>query len=152
MKTDVITQVAEIEISYKPAIQPSARLEINSPVKAERVFRSIWKLSMEHRESFYALFLDRSNKLLGYLLVSVGGLTGTVVDPRIIFQTALKANSCCVILAHNHPSGNPRPSETDIRLTRKLMEAGKLLDIQVLDHLILVPGGFTSLANEGILG
>lgn len=106
----------------------------------------------EHRESFYALLLDRSNKLLGYLLVSVGGLTGTVVDPRIIFQTALKANSCGVILGHNHPSGNPRPSETDIRLTRKLMEAGKLLDIQVLDHLILIPGGFTSLANEGMLG
>lgn len=151
MNTDFITQVAEIEISYKPAIQPSERLEVNTPDKAERVFRSIWKLSLDHRESFYALLLDRSNKLLGYLLVSVGGLTGTVVDPRIIFQAALKANSCGVILAHNHPSGNPRPSDTDIRLTRKLMEAGKFLDILVHDHLILVPGGFTSMSNEGLL-
>jgi len=83
------------------------------------------------------------------MLVSVGGLTGTIVDVRNILQTALKANACSVILAHNHPSGNPNPSEADIQITRRVNEAAKIMDIQVLDHLILLTEGYYSFADEG---
>jgi len=83
------------------------------------------------------------------MLVSVGGLTGTIVDVRNILQTALKANACSVILAHNHPSGNPNPSDADIQITRRVNEAAKIMDIQVLDHLILLTEGYYSFADEG---
>jgi len=83
------------------------------------------------------------------MLVSVGGLTGTIVDVRNILQTALKANACSVILAHNHPSGNQNPSDADIQITRRVNEAAKIMDIQVLDHLILLTEGYYSFADEG---
>lgn len=149
MKQDVIQQASEITVSYKPAVEASKRLRICNSTEAESVLRTVWELPIDLRESFYALYLDRANKLLGYLLVSIGGVTGTVVDPRIIFQTALKANACSLILAHNHPSGNPEPSRNDLLLTGKLKDAGKLLEIQVLDHLILLPGGYHSMADAG---
>jgi DNA repair protein RadC len=74
-----------------------------------------------------------------------------VADPKVIFQVALKANACSMILAHNHPSGNLQPSESDIRLTRKLKDAGLMLDLPVLDHLIVSSEGFYSFADEGLL-
>ena len=95
------------------------------------------------------LFRSRGNKLLGYLLVSVGGVTGTVVDPKVIFQAALKSNACSIILAHNHPSGNPEPSRNDLLITGKIKEAGKLLEIKVLDHLIILPDSYHSMADAG---
>lgn len=149
MEIDIIQQVSEITVSYKPAVEASRRLRVSYSHEAEMVFRTVWELPLDLRESFYALYLDRSNKLLGYLLISIGGVTGTVVDPKVIFQTALKANACSVILAHNHPSGNPEPSRNDLLLTGKLKEAGELLEIQVLDHLILLPGGYHSMADAG---
>jgi len=115
------------------------------------VFRSIWKQSLENKECFYVLLLNRSNKVLGYLLVSIGGVAGTVVDPKIVFQAALKANASSVILAHNHHSGNEKPSEADLQLTKKLKEAGQLLEISVLDHLILLSTGCFSFADEGLI-
>ncbi len=146
-----ILKISEIEVSYAPRVSPSERISITSSSDAEQLFRKIWKQPIELKECFYALFLNRANKVLGYQLISIGGVSGTVVDPKVIFQTALKANASSVILAHNHPSGNGKPSETDIQLTRKLREAGKLLEISVLDHLILLPEGYTSLADEGLI-
>jgi DNA repair protein RadC len=99
------------------------------------------------RECFYALFLNRANKALGYYLVSIGGTTGTVVDIRTIFQAALKANACSFILAHNHPSSNPKPSDADLQVTNKARDAGKFLDIALLDHLILLPDGYYSMTD-----
>ena len=144
-------RVSEIEISYNPAIKPSERVKIECSAEAEKVFRRIWCKPVELRECFYALFLNRANKVLGYFLVSVGGITGTVVDPRCIFQAALKASATGILLAHNHPSGNLTPSEADIHLTRKLKEAGTLLDLPVLDHLIISSEGFYSFADEGLI-
>jgi DNA repair protein RadC len=95
------------------------------------------------------MFLNRGNKVLGILLISEGGLSGCSVDVRSIFSAALKANSSSVILAHNHPSGNGSPSESDLKITNKVKSAGEILDIQVLDHVILLPDGYTSLADEG---
>jgi len=151
MKEDPIFRVSEIEISYSPAVKSSERITITSSADAERVFRRIWGQPIELRECFYALSLNRANKVLGYFLVSVGGITGTVVDPRCVYQAALKASAVGILLAHNHPSGNPTPSDADKMITKQLKEAGKLLDINLLDHLILMPEGYTSFADEGML-
>jgi DNA repair protein RadC len=106
---------------------------------------------LELKECFYAMFLNRANKVLGILLISEGGISGTVVDVRSIFSAALKALCSSIILAHNHPSGNRSPSECDLSITTKIKNAGELLDIQVLDHVILLPDGYTSLADEGYM-
>lgn len=143
--------VSEIEIIYNPVIKPSDRITITGSADAEKVFRKIWCKPMELRECFYALFLNRANKVLGYYLVSMGGITGTVVDIRTIFQAALKANACSVILGHNHPSGNTKPSDADMQVTSKARDAGKFLDISLLDHLIILPEGYFSMADEGLI-
>ena len=100
---------------------------------------------------FSHFYQNRANKVLGYYLVSVGGISGTVVDHRIIFQTGLKANASSVIIAHCHPSGNRYPSDADKLITKKRKEAGEIVEIWLLDHLILLPGGYTSMADEGML-
>ena len=102
-------------------------------------------------EAFYILLLNRANKILRHVRVSEGGLTGTVADPKKIFKLALENNATSMILCHNHPSGNVNPSDADIRLTRKLKEAGDLLDIPVLDHLILGEERYYSFADEAVL-
>ena len=144
-------KISEIEVSYSPRVTPSERISIFSSSEAEQLFRRIWGQPIELKECFYALFLNRANKVLGYLLVSIGGVSGTVADPKVIFQTALKANASSVILAHNHPSGNGKPSEADLQLTQKLKDAGHLLEITVLDHLIILPEGYTSFADDGLI-
>jgi DNA repair protein RadC len=96
--------------------------------------------------------LNKANKVLGYSKISSGGISGTLVDPKLIFQTALKANASSIILAHNHPSGNKQPSDADTRITKKCTGAGTLLDITVLDHLIITPDDlYYSYADEGTL-
>jgi DNA repair protein RadC len=151
MMNNIIPKVSEIEISYKPVIKPSELLKISCSKDAERILRSIWGSDINYRESFYALYLNRANKVLGYQLISIGGISGTVVDVRCIYQAALKALAVNLIIAHNHPSGNNEPSDADIKITKKLKEAGNLLDITLLDHLILLPEGYTSMADEGLL-
>jgi DNA repair protein RadC len=97
------------------------------------------------------LLLNRANKVLGITTISEGGLSGTVTDVRLIYQYAIKGNACGIIIPHNHPSGNSNPSESDQKITQKIKEAGNLLDIQLLDHIILTPEKeiFRSLADEG---
>jgi len=147
----IIPQVSEIEITYKPVIKTSEMVKITCSKDAERILRSIWGNDINYRESFYALYLNRANKVLGYQLISIGGISGTVVDVRCIYLAALKALSSNLILSHNHPSGNGEASDADIKITKKLKEAGNLLDITLLDHLILLPEGYTSMADEGLL-
>lgn len=102
-------------------------------------------------EYFYACYLNRANKVLRVEQVSQGGLTGTVADPRVIFMGALRAKSTGIILCHNHPSGNLAPSQADIDLTKKMRESGKLLEIQILDHIIIDGNRYYSFAEEGRL-
>jgi DNA repair protein RadC len=97
------------------------------------------------------MFLSRSNEVQGILKVSEGGIDACIVDCRKIFQGALLANSCSIILAHNHPSGNLKPSAKDIQITKEIKKAGELLRISVLDHIILTSEGYLSLADEGLL-
>ena len=90
-------------------------------------------------------------RILGLSWVSLGGISGTVVDPKIIFQTALKSSSSGIILLHNHPSSNPNPSDADLKITTKIKEGGKLLDIDVPDHLIITSESYLSMADEGYM-
>lgn len=106
---------------------------------------------MEFKEEFYIILLNRANKVLGWYKVSEGGMSGTVVDPKLVFSIALKSLASSLVLAHNHPSGNLKPSNEDINLTKKLKEAGALLEIPVLDHLILTTDGYFSFGDEGMM-
>lgn len=143
--------LAEIEVSYKTTVKPSERRKITTSKDAESIFREIWSHTMELKEEFYILLLNRSNKVLGWYKVSEGGMSGTVVDPKLIFSIALKGLACSIVLAHNHPSGNLSPSSQDIDLTKRLKQAGMLLEIPVLDHLILTNEGYYSFADEGMM-
>ena len=102
-------------------------------------------------EEFWILILNRANMIIKKEFISRGGIAGTVVDPKLLFKSALDNLASSLILAHNHPSGNLKPSQEDISLTRKLKEAGKLLDIAVVDHLIIGENAYFSFADEGIL-
>ena len=145
-------QVAEIQLIYKSNVKPSLRPKINCSKDACNVFRETWDDSkIDLLEQFKVMFTNRANKVLGIFELSTGGISGTVADPKLIFAAAIKAAACGMILAHNHPSGNLQPSQADINLTRKIKEAGKLLEIQCLDHIILTSEGYYSFADEGLL-
>jgi len=102
-------------------------------------------------EAFYILLLNRANKIIRDIMISEGGFSGTVADPKKIFKIALENGASSVILCHNHPSGNIQPSEADIRLTSKLRKAGEILDLPVIDHIILGDDKYYSFADEGSL-
>ncbi len=102
-------------------------------------------------EVFAAVYLNRANKINHFEIISKGGLTGTVADPRIILKKALENEATSVVLCHNHPSGNLKPSKADEELTLKIKEAAKYLDIKILDHIIVSEDGYFSFADEGIL-
>jgi len=97
------------------------------------------------------ILLNKNNRVLGLAHVSQGGVTGTVLDPRVIFCLALKANATGLVIAHNHPSGNLKPSNEDINITKQLVSGGKLLGIDVADHLIITADGYYSLADNGLM-
>lgn len=143
-------QVSEVVLSYRSLVAPSQRPKVSSSKDAVEVFRSSWDTTrIELQEQFKVLLLNRANKAIGICEISTGGISGTVADPKLIFTAALKACASSIIVAHNHPSGNLSPSQSDIDLTRKLKEGGKLLEIQVLDHVILTVEGYYSFADEG---
>lgn len=145
------SSVAEIEITYRNRVQPSQMRQVTRSSDANDILRDIWSDRIDYIEEFYILLVNRANKVLGFTRISQGGLSGTVVDPKPIFQAALKGNACSIILAHNHPSGNTKPSEADIRITGKVVEAGKFLELPVLDHLILAGDEFFSFADNGMI-
>ena len=103
------------------------------------------------QEIFVVVFLNRGNKVMHHQIVSEGGLTGTVADPRVILKKALEHNATSLILCHNHPSGSLRPSRADEILTQKIKQAAMLLDIQLMDHIIVSSEGYFSFADEGMM-
>jgi DNA repair protein RadC len=109
------------------------------------------KLQYKKHEVFAVIFLNRSNKVNHFEIVSEGGITGTVADPRIILKKALSYDAVSLVLCHNHPSGSVKPSRQDEDLTQKIKEAAKFFDILVLDHIIVSEEGYYSFADEGIL-
>ena len=102
-------------------------------------------------EVFAVVFLNRSNKILSFQIISSGGLTGTVADPRVILKKAIEAEATSIVLSHNHPSGNLKPSRADEELTEKIRQAAVFLDIRVLDHIIVSDEGYFSFADEGLI-
>lgn len=144
--------IAEIRVSYLPST--SKMPGITNSTDALRIFREfIPKETMQLQEHFLAMYLNRANKVLGIYHVSIGGITGTVADIRLILGVALKSAAVSIILSHNHPSGNVKPSSADISLTKRIKEAADLMDINLLDHLILTATeeAFFSFADEGII-
>ncbi|MCC6816184.1 MAG: JAB domain-containing protein [Saprospiraceae bacterium] len=148
----MLWHVAEVKISYRNK-RPIKELPfIKSSESAEKILRDNWSNDMELLEEFNALLLNKANYVKGFYRVSRGGVCGTVVDPKIIFVTALKVLASSIIIAHNHPSGCLKPSNPDIELTKKLKQAGQFLDIQVIDHIILSPvRGYFSFSDEGLI-
>lgn len=141
----------KVRLVYSKKMKPSDRPKITGSDSAVDVLRTIWSKQMDAREEFYVLLLDRSNRVLGYQLLSKGGITGTVADIRLLLSVALQSLATSIILAHNHPSGNLSPSQSDKGITHKIVDAGKRMDITVLDHIILTKDGYYSFADEGIL-
>lgn len=145
------TNASEIQIKYNKQNSIAMPSAVHCSQDGYEALKPLYEEFIEHREAFNILLLGRSNNVLGFALISMGGITSTVVDVRIVFQIALKANATRIILSHNHPSGNLKPSDADLQLTRKMVQAGKILDIEVLDHIIITSNGFTSFADKGYM-
>ncbi|OAQ41941.1 DNA repair protein [Pedobacter psychrophilus] len=144
--------VAEISISYSSKIKNSERIKVDNSKEVFKIFSEGWDHhKIDLFEQFKILLLTKSNRVIGLFEASSGGVSGCLVDPKIIFATAVKACASSIILAHNHPSGNLKPSQADISITKKLKEGGKLLDIEILDHLIVTSEGYYSFADDGML-
>lgn len=145
-------EVSEINVTYKPKIKTSEMLKVSTSREVYNVLFSNWDLNkIELQEQFKVLLLNRANRVIGLYEVSSGGMAGTVADPKLIFSTALKACASSIILSHNHPSGNLKPSQADLDLTCKLKTAGMFLELKVLDHLIITFEGYYSFADEGLI-
>lgn len=145
-----ITIVAAMELSRRRKDTQEAELEkISSSNDIVSIFQSM--LGDLQHEEFWVVYLNRGNKILAKKQLSSGGMSGTVVDPRMIFKSALDQKAQALILCHNHPSGTAKPSEADIRLTKNMVEAGKVLEISVLDHIIITQKAFYSFADEGMM-
>jgi len=144
-------EVAEINLSYTAKVKAKDRPKITGSHSAHAILRENWSTGkIEMQEQFKALLLNKGNQVLGIVELSAGGIAGTVVDQKILFATACKGLASALIIAHNHPSGELRPSDADRKLTKAIADAGKLLDIILLDHIILAPDGdFYSFADNG---
>ena len=145
-------EVSEVDLIYKSKHKACDRPVVYDSKSAAEILRSCWddnKLDMV--EQFNMLLLNRANAVLALYQMSTGGITGTVADPRLAFATALKCNAVSMVLSHNHPSGNLKPSRADEDLTVKFKEAGRFLDIKVMDHIILTRDGYLSFADEGLI-
>ena len=142
-------KVAEVEITYKTKVKHSEMEQICASDAAYKILKPLYDHVMDHRELSYLVLLNRANRVLGVHKLSEGGTSGTVVDIRLIFQVALKTNASSIIISHNHPSGTLEPSKQDISLTKKIVEAGKILEIPLLDHIILTSEGYYSFGDNG---
>lgn len=153
MHISELYQLSEIEITYKTNRPYNERHKVSSAKDAFELFLDNWNENkIELLEQSKILLLNRANQVLGISHLSTGGTSGTVVDTKQVFAVALKANASGIILAHNHPSGSLYPSDADDKITQKLYKAGKILDIEVLDHLIITKENYYSFAETGRLG
>lgn len=142
--------VNEIKLSYTR--KGNSEKLISCSRDAVDVFRQYFDLDeMDYRESFFALYLNQANKVLGIRKISESGISSTIVDVRIIMQTALLCNASYLIVAHNHPSGNLKPSAEDLKITQNLKNASEFLNIKLLDHCILTSTDYLSFADDGHL-
>jgi DNA repair protein RadC len=144
-----ITIAAALELGVRRSMADNKKEVIQSSRDIANYLKA--QLQYKKHEVFAVVFLNRSNKINHYEIISEGGITGTVADPRIILKKALEHDAVSLVLCHNHPSGSLRPSRQDEELTLKIKEASKFFDIKVLDHIIVSEEGYYSFADEGIL-
>lgn len=145
-----LLHVAEVELIYRNPVKPSQRPKITSAKDTYELLLNRWdadKISLV--EQFKVLLLNQGSRVLGMYELSSGGISSTVADIRLIFAAALKAGATGIILSHNHPSGNLKPSREDIVLTNQMVSAGIILNIKVLDHIILSAEDYYSFSTEG---
>lgn len=141
-------KIQEISLKYKRT-RPDKDIQVITADDAYDVLKSVWDENrIDLLEEFKIILLDVKSCVLGVSSISTGGISTCIIDPKIVFATALKANSSSIILAHNHPSGDLNPSEADIKITKQLVEAGKMLTMPVFDHIILTSAGFFSMAEN----
>jgi DNA repair protein RadC len=144
--------ISEIEITYRNKTPFEGRIKVDTPWKAFDILRSSWDDGkIELLEQFKILILDHKCNCLGISLISSGGTSACTADPKIVFMTAFMAKAERLILAHNHPSGSLKPSEPDMYVTKIMAEAGKLLEIPVVDRLIITSQGYYSFADHGAM-
>lgn len=142
----------EFKISLKKKGSFEELFPVSSPESAANICRKCFESDViDWKEEFIVIALNRAHKVLGFYKISSGGVAGTVCDPKVIYQFALLCNASRLILSHNHPSGNTRPSQADRDMTDKIVKAGRLLDIEVLDHIIVTSEGYVSFSEEGYL-
>jgi DNA repair protein RadC len=146
-----MNHISEIEIVYKTRVKTCDRVKVTTGHQAQEILRKYYEDVMEYREAMYVLYLNRANYVLGIKLISLGGASGTLCDPKLIMQGALKVNCHAYIISHNHPSGNTTPSDADMQLTKKLVTIGNLMDLPLLDHIIMTQDSYLSMAEKGII-
>ncbi|MFZ4436453.1 MAG: RadC family protein [Flavobacterium psychrophilum] len=145
-----LTLIAAIELGRRCRIPDSTELvHVRSSQQVFELMQPL--LGILPHEEFWIIYLNNSNKVIHKAQLSKGGITGTVVDVRLVYKRALELGAVQLVLCHNHPSGTLKPSDADIQLTKKLKQAGSLLDVKVLDHLIVTEANYFSFADAGIL-
>jgi len=146
-----LLEVSEVELTYKSKVKASERPKVNSSQSSAEIFKAItnFENNIEFKELFYCMYLNRANKVLSVMKCSEGGTCGTVVDIKHIIQSAILQNAQALIVCHNHPSGNLRPSNEDILITKQIKDAAKYFNISVLDHLIITDESYYSFKDEG---
>ena len=140
------SKLREVQAVYKTH-HTIENVKISCSMDVNDFMRKIYPVDINIREAMMVLYLNNSNRTVGYAVASIGGITGTLVDVRLILRDALLTQSTSIILVHNHPSGSLKPSQSDIVLTEKINKATKVMDIKLLDHLILTDCGFFSFAD-----
>ena len=146
-------QVNEIKISYKGRVLSKDWRKLKSSSDTANFIFEYWdKDTIEAHESFKVLLLNNANKVKGIIEISKGGITGTLVDLRLLIAVVLKSLSVAIILTHNHPSGTLTPSASDKAITQKIKKAAAFFDVKILDHIIIIPNAdYFSFADEGLL-
>lgn len=141
--------IAEIQVSYNTNSRIKQKI-INSHSAYEILQSSWFSGTMELQEEFKIILLNKASYVLGIYNMSKGGVSGTIVDLKLLFAVALKSNASSIIVCHNHPSGNTSPSEADKKITKRIKDAGALFDINIVDHIIITKNDYFSFADNGI--
>lgn len=143
-------RVTEVELVYRSRLKPHERPKVNNSESAYNILLANWDMNkIELVEQFKILLIDHGNRCLGISDISTGGVAACIADPKIIMSIALKARASGIVLAHNHPSGNIKPSRSDREVTKKLQMAARFFDMDISDHLIINPYHYYSMADEG---
>lgn len=145
-------KVSEVELIYKKKESTANAKKIDTSKVAFDILISLWdKNKIDYVEHFYALYLNRGNKVIGSILLSTGGCVGTVVDVKVLIQGAILSNAQAIVIAHNHPSGSLIPSDSDLDITSRIKTACNYFEISLLDHLIIADNDYYSFKDEGRL-